>query len=184
MPTVFIESERLWFRPPEMSDVELISGWINDPRIRKFLDSRVFPLNLESEREWIKNVTGSSAKAAKTEIVMLFGLKGASDPIGSAGLHAINWIVREAEWGILIGDPANWNQGYGREVAKRYLKYAFEELNLNRVQLRVSTANERGIKCYQDAGYKLEGTMRQAAYSDGSYDDMQMMAVLREEWSQ
>ena len=182
MPVVFLESERLWYRPFELDDVPLVTTWINDPRIRRFLDQRVFPLSMESEREFIKHITVSPGGGPPTDLALLFGPRGESMPIGSTGLHKINWVERNTEWGILIGDPANWNKGYGREAARRMLRYAFEELNLHRVQLRVNVSNPAGIKAYEAAGFVREGILRQAAFVDGEAQDALLMAALRPEW--
>jgi RimJ/RimL family protein N-acetyltransferase len=180
--TVFFSSERLWFRPVEVADAPRVAGWINDPRVRKHLATRVFPLNLLAEEEWIKRVSALPSPTVSEQVVLLFGLLGAEAPIGSTGFHGINWVVRRAEWGILIGEAEHWNQGYGREVARRMLRYAFEEMNLNRVELRVNTANLAGVKAYEAAGFVREGTLRQASWVDGRHEDILVMSVLRQEW--
>jgi RimJ/RimL family protein N-acetyltransferase len=180
--TVFFSSQRLWFRAPELADVARVATWINDPRIRRHLATRVFPFALHAEEEWIKRVNTDPTQAGGDRVVLLFGPQGSETPIGSTGFHGLNWIARRAEWGILIGEPEHWNQGYGREVARRMLQYAFEELNLNRVELRVNSANLAGIKAYEAAGFVREGTLRQAAWVEGRHEDILVMSVLRQEW--
>jgi RimJ/RimL family protein N-acetyltransferase len=162
--------------------VPRITGWINDPRVRKHLATRVFPLNLHAEEEWLKRASAALSQSAAEQVVLVFGPHGSETPIGSTGFHGLNWIVRRGEWGIMIGEPEYWNRRYGREVARRMLQYAFEELNLNRVELRVNTANLGGVKAYEAAGFIREGTLRQAAWVDGRHEDILVMSVLREEW--
>lgn len=183
MTTTFMESERLRYRAPELTDVETFTRWINDPRIRMFLDHRVYPVNSLFEESWVRK-HAEEPKGARSEVVFVFGKKGEERIIGSSGLHAINWISREAEWGILIGDPEDWDHGYGREVGRRLIAYAFSALNLNRVKLRVNASHKRGIACYESAGFVKEGVLRQAFYLDGRYEDTVMMAILRDEWMQ
>jgi RimJ/RimL family protein N-acetyltransferase len=181
--TIFFESARLWYRPPEPEDTARLTDWINDPSVRKHLASRVFPIGEHAEREWLLRVNADpQQKTLVDRVLLLFGQRGSEEPIGSTGFHGIDWIVRRAEWGIIIGDPTNWNQGFGREVARRMLQYAFEDLNLNRVELRVHMNNAAGIKAYQAAGFVREGTLRQAAWTGGHFDDVHIMSVLREEW--
>jgi RimJ/RimL family protein N-acetyltransferase len=179
---IFFSSPRLWFRSPEQADVPRITRWINDPAVRKHLATRVFPLSQHAEEEWVRRVTSNPTQAAADAVVLLFGPLGTETPIGSTGFHSLNWIVRRAEWGILIGETEHWNQGYGREVARRMLQYAFQELNLNRVELRVNSANAAGIKAYEAAGFRREGVLRQAAWVDGRHEDILIMSVLRQEW--
>jgi RimJ/RimL family protein N-acetyltransferase len=181
--SVFFSSERLWFRALEAADAPRVATWINDPRVRKHLATRVFPLSLEAEEEWVKRVSAPpSPSAAVEQVVLAFGPQGSETPIGNTGLHGFNWIIRRAEWGIVIGEPEYWNQGYGREVARRMLQYAFEDLNLNRVELRVNTANAAALKAYAAAGFVREGTLRQAAWVEGRHEDILVMSVLRQEW--
>lgn len=181
MTTVFMETDRLWFRPPEQADAELVQGWLNDPEVRRHLLRR-YPTSLVAEQEWIKNASVSATDRAPSQVPLLFGVKRSNKPIGSASLFDINWVSRDTEWGILIGDKGSWNNGYGREVAGAFVRYAFEELNLNRVRLRVNATNVGGVKAYEAAGFVREGVLRQAAYVDGEYVDMIAMAVLRDDW--
>lgn len=178
----FFESARLWFRPPQESEVELLAGWINDPRVRKYLATRVFPMSLEAEREWLKKINPHTVPNPPPNVVLMFGPLGQEQPIGSTGLMNFNWVARQAEWGVLIGDVERWNQGFAREVAGRMLRYAFEELNLNRVELRVNAGNLGGVKAYRRAGFVHEGQLRQAAFVDGEFQDVILMSVLKAEW--
>jgi RimJ/RimL family protein N-acetyltransferase len=183
MSTVFMESDRLQFRAPELADIETFARWINDPRIRMFLDHRVWPMGLVFEEQWVRKMS-EPTPGPRSDVVFVFGKKGEDRILGSSGLHAINWISRDAEWGILIGEEAEWDRGFGREVAWRMLAYAFSSLNLNRVRLRVNVSHARGIRCYEGAGFVREGVLRQASYLEGRYEDQIMMSVLRDDWIQ
>lgn len=180
--TPFMESQRLWFRAVELTDVPVLAGWINDERVRKHLDHRVFPMSLNGEEEWVRRVT-ALPPGAPSEVVFVFGPKGGDTPIGTCGLMGIHWISREAELGIMIGEPATWDLGYGREATKRIVDYAFIDLNLNRVKLRVNDANARGRRAYEAIGFVHEGTLREATWCDGKHEDIHVMSVLRREWT-
>jgi RimJ/RimL family protein N-acetyltransferase len=60
-------------------------------------------------------------------------------------------------------------KGYGTEAVKLLLKFAFNDLNLNKVYLKVFQNNERAIKCYLKAGFVKEGLLRKESFIDGSY---------------
>jgi len=62
------------------------------------------------------------------------------------------------------------------------LKYAFETLNLNRVQLGVLAFNEFGIRAYERAGFVREGVQREYLFTDGRYVDHVMYSVLAREY--
>lgn len=67
-------------------------------------------------------------------------------------------------------------------AGKLIVAFGFEELNLNRIMLTVSEPNEGAIRAYKNAGFKLEGKMRQACYRDNQFHDKLMMSILRQEW--
>ena len=62
------------------------------------------------------------------------------------------------------------------------LRFAFEELNLHRVELEVYDFNPRAMRCYEKAGFRLEGTRRQAHFHQGAYHDVHLMGILRDEF--
>jgi RimJ/RimL family protein N-acetyltransferase len=62
------------------------------------------------------------------------------------------------------------------------LRYAFEELDLHRVSLSVWAVNARAIRSYINAGFKLEGRVRESMQRDGTRMDMLLMGVLRSEF--
>ena len=62
------------------------------------------------------------------------------------------------------------------------LDIGFKYLNLNRIELFVFDFNIRGVKTYLKVGFKEVGKKRQAFYSNGKYNDMIIMDILREDW--
>ena len=62
------------------------------------------------------------------------------------------------------------------------LKYAFRHHNYHKVWLRVHAGNERALRAYVACGFREEGRLRAHVWSDGRYDDLVLMGVLREEW--
>ena len=53
-------------------------------------------------------------------------------------------------------------------------------MNLNRIELEVTDDNPRAIRCYEKVGFEREGARRQAQFRSGSYQDLIIMAILRE----
>ena len=102
--------------------------------------------------------------------------------IGLIGLYTIFWPQREAFMGIQIGERDYWGRGYGTDALQALLRYAFDELNLQRVSLSFLEGNERAMRSYQKCGFKLEGRERQLWAYDGRRWDEIYMGLLREEW--
>src|SRR5687768_7777659 len=68
MTNAFMESDRLYYRGLELSDVETLTGWLNDPRIRKFLDHRVYPVSMIAEEAWVRSHADPKG-GARSEVV-------------------------------------------------------------------------------------------------------------------
>ena len=71
---------------------------------------------------------------------------------------------------------------HGTEAIGLLLQYAFSQMNLNRVYLRVCADNERAVRCYEKCGFREEGRFREHVYLDGQYRDVLQMAILQREF--
>ncbi|MCF6228965.1 MAG: GNAT family N-acetyltransferase, partial [Planctomycetes bacterium] len=152
MSAIFLESKRLWFRAREESDAAFFTKVLQDPLVKQHLLVGRFPFNEAGEQKFLQGASEPPIVDAASDVALVFGIKGEDLQLGSAGLHRINWLHRNAEWGIVIGRPDEWGKGYGREVARTMLNYAFNSLNLHRVYLRVDANNVIGVKAYEAAG--------------------------------
>jgi RimJ/RimL family protein N-acetyltransferase len=99
--------------------------------------------------------------------------------IGQCALFQFDATARTAALGIVIGDPAYWGQGYGREAVQLLVDYGFRLRNLRRVWLTVNGRNARAQAAYRACGFVEEGRQRDHVWSDGAYDDLVYMAVTR-----
>jgi len=88
-----------------------------------------------------------------------------------------------AELQIRIGDAADRGRGVGSEAVGLLLRFAFDDLNLQRVQLHVFADNAAAIRVYEKAGFVREGVLRQAAHIGGKYVDVVLMGILREDYA-
>jgi len=102
--------------------------------------------------------------------------------IGVTGLHGLSVRHRHVQFGISIGVKAMWGKGYGTEAAQLLVRHAFQTLNLNRVQLDVYEFNQKAIRCYEKAGFQIEGRLRESFFAEGRYWDTLVMGILRSEW--
>ena len=102
--------------------------------------------------------------------------------IGFVVIHSIEWNNRCGQLAIGIGLAEHRNKGYGTEALNLILRYAFHEMNLDRVGLDVISYNAKGIRAYEKAGFQLEGRAREAVYRDGRRYDRLMMGILKPEW--
>lgn len=175
---VFLRGERLYLRPVEASDMERGQRWINDPGTRCFL-SRNWPVDAESQHAW--HASRDRAKL-RTDITFALVLTKDDTHIGNIGLHAIDWVNRSATTGLLIGEEEHRGKGYGYEAKELLLDYAFNTLNLHRINSTVLSHNPRSVACLKKSGYKEEGRRRQAYFRNGEWIDEIVLGLLASEW--
>jgi RimJ/RimL family protein N-acetyltransferase len=175
-----IYGERIRLRHAEREDLPTFVKWLSDPEIRRGINMHL-PMSMAREEIWFDEMIQRPVDE-QTLVVEIQGGKNWG-LIGTCGYHNIDWKVRSAELGILIGERKEWNKGYGTETMRLLLRHGFETLNLNRLFLRVYDNNKGAIRAYEKAGFVHEGRSREAGYSDGEYKDTLVMSVLRSEWS-
>jgi len=170
-----IQGRKTWLRAVEREDIPLFLRWFNDPEVRQYL-SVYMPLSAAEEERWFE-------RQLDRQDARVFAIETAEGVhIGNIGLHDLDWKNRNAQLGVVIGEKAYWGLGYGTDAIKALLRFAFDEMNLHRVQLRVFEFNERAIRCYRRCGFREEGRLRQELYRGGAYHDVLLMGILREEF--
>lgn len=179
-----IYGNRIRLRAPKRDDMYLFTTWLNNPEVAQYI-SIILPFSIEEEESWFD----AMLKRPKEEHTLVIEARQSADneeetwlPIGNIGFHTVDWRVRSAELGIVIGENSYWDQGYGTEALRLMLKHGFETLNLQRIFLRVFESNPRAIRSFEKVGFVHEGRMRRAQYSGGKYLDVLFMSILNEEW--
>lgn len=161
--------------PLRAEDSATLLAWINDREL-VVLNAPFRPVTEAQHAEWFDAVQRRS-----DTVIVGIRLGPSGELIGTAQLHSIHPTNRCAELQIRIADPAHRGQGYGTAALRLLLDMAFLDLNLQRVQLHVFAHNVRAIGAYEKVGFVREGLLRRAAWIEGSYVDLVVMAILREE---
>ena len=170
----FLKGEKASLRPFHADDLAFLHVWLNDPEATYFMTYGQRPTTLEQAGAFIERQLKDSAS-----VVFVVCEKKSGQPIGLAGLYDIEDVPKRGEYRIFIGDKAYWSKGIGTEVAELLVWHAFDRLNLHRLFLGVNAENLGAVKSYQNAGFAIEGTLRDDMYRNGRFYDMVRMAILR-----
>jgi RimJ/RimL family protein N-acetyltransferase len=169
----FIIGEKIYLRAVKPGDEEMIARLENHPDPR----STLFYAQPTSVQQIKERIDGFLTDPHV--VVFIICTKEDDRPIGITALFRIDWVGRMAIYYIGIADKINWSKGYGSEATKLMVDYAFETLNLNRIQLHVYVGNEPAVEVYKKVGFKVEGTLREAMYHNGTFCDFYVMGLLR-----
>jgi RimJ/RimL family protein N-acetyltransferase len=165
-------------RAYERSDLEEVMKWINDEEVTDFLGPLVYPLSSVAEEKYIE----AAAISSDTNKTFVIEAIAESKYIGAINFHAINWLNRSTELGIVIGDKSYWGRGYGTDAMRVMMRLAFDKMNLHRLWLRVYDYNQRAIASYEKCGFKREGVLRKDRFFRGRYYDTFVMGILDDEY--
>jgi RimJ/RimL family protein N-acetyltransferase len=168
-----VEGTRIRLSPIRAKDAPALFRWINDRALVVF-NAGFHPVHASQHAAWMRSVAGRPDL-----VVFAIRRKRGDALIGVCQLHSISAVHRSAELQIRIGEAASRGRGYGVEAVRLLLEFAFRDLNLHRVWLRVFGTNRRALKTYAAAGFAREGLMRDAAFIDGRYVDVVIMGVTR-----
>ncbi|GAB4542297.1 MAG: GNAT family protein [Anaerolineae bacterium] len=170
-----IQGKQIRLRAVEPGDLPDYHRWLNDPEVIRYLKLYT-PLSMPDEEDWYRAVREDASQ-------MVFAIETeAGQHIGNLGLMRLNWKDRSAELGIVIGNKSQWGKGYAQDAIQTLLNFAFEEMNLNRIYLRVYAGHTAAITVYRKCGFVEEGRLREETYSEGRYHDMLVMGILKREF--
>jgi len=174
-----IIGDRIRLRGMEKTDLPAFVLWFNDPDVRRHL-MMVQPLSMGQEEKWYAEMLERPAEEQPLCIEIKVGEDWVC--IGNLGFLSINHHDRSAELGISIGEKRYWSKGHGTQAVRLLAKHGFENLNLNRIYLQVYETNPRARRCYEKAGFSLDGVMREGRFLEGKYVDVLIMSILKKEW--
>lgn len=100
---------------------------------------------------------------------------------GIVGFNHIDLFNRRAELGYWI-DRTLEGRGVCRQACSVVIRYAFDELDLNRISIAAAVDNRRSRALAERLGFTQEGVRREAEWLYDHFVDHAMYGLLRREW--
>lgn len=172
-----IKGNNILLRALQKSDSYKILQWVNNPEI-KFLTGGIYPVSEIEHERWFED-------KALEPVNKMFAIEctNTSETIGIIGMKNVDFINRNAELYIYIGNKEYWGKGYGSESVCKLVEFYFNELNLHRIYLYVFEYNKRAIATYEKVGFKVEGILRDSLYKNGAFHNKVLMSILKDDKS-
>jgi RimJ/RimL family protein N-acetyltransferase len=168
-----LEGRLVRLRAPEESDAEALNAEFGDPDVLAGM-TFAFPQARAGYVEFIRASRGAPSQVVFT-IETLDG-----EPLGTCDIRDIEPRARTARTGIWI-KKAFWGRGYGTDAMRTLCRFAFRQMNLQRIELLVYETNPAAIRSYEKVGFRREGTLRRAQFLGGRHVDAIVMGLLDEE---
>ncbi len=177
-PAPRIQTQRLLLRQHEPADLPVMAERLNDMDVVRYTLRMPHPYTLEAAQAFFRNTRVS--RAAGKSLVWAMTLSDSGEFIGGIGLR-IEPEHQSAELGYALARPF-WGRGYATEAAEAVTRYAFESLNLHRVEASYFSPNTASGRVLEKAGFVREGVHRGKGIRFGQRMDLIMTAAIREEW--
>jgi RimJ/RimL family protein N-acetyltransferase len=169
----------IYFRAFEKDDYKTTHSWRLNRNVTNSLGGNTFFVSSSREAEWVESVIEND----RTNLYLAICLKENHTLVGYCSLNSIENINKKAELSIVIGDENMQGKGIGLNAVQLLLQHGFQELNLNKIYLKVLTTNKRAIELYKKCGLKEEGILREEVFKCNKYNDMMMMSILKSEYN-
>ncbi|MFD1929255.1 GNAT family N-acetyltransferase [Sporosarcina siberiensis] len=174
-----IHGKKVVLRALEPGDMEALRSYHNDPEIGNLVGGWSFPISSQEQMKWYDRTVSDTNNHR-------FAIETKEDGfIGISTLTNIDLKNRSAHHGIIIGKRDLRGYGYGRDTVMTTMKFAFEELQLNRLDGDIVEHNIPSLKLYTEkCGWVEEGRVRQHIYRNNRYYDRIIVGILKDEYEE
>lgn len=158
-------------------------SWMKDAEVNRYMETRWCEQTIDSIKAFVSGINDSDHSC-------IFAIEYCGAHIGNIKIGPVNARYRNADISYFIGERALHGQGLAKDAVACMIRFAFEELNLNRIQAGCFSDNVGSQKVLLANGFKQEAVFRQKYYlthdddanSDADWTDCYEYALLRCEW--
>jgi ribosomal-protein-alanine N-acetyltransferase len=178
LPTPTLHTARLRLRPFTDEDADALYALHSSARVLRYWDSPPWTDRARAGR-FIAACRQLADEGTGARLAMDRVSDGAF--VGWCGLTRWNPDYRSAALGYCLAEEA-WGHGFATEGAGALLTWAYETLDLNRVQAEADTRNLASARVLEKLGFVREGTLREDCVVNGEVSDSWVFGLLEREW--
>jgi ribosomal-protein-alanine N-acetyltransferase len=176
--TLALNGEHVRLRRLDPADAAALFGMFSDPEVMRYWSRPPMadPAQAEALLEQVLADYGTGAS-------LPLGIERSRDSIlvGNCTLHHFHETSRRAEIGYCLG-RAYWGHGYMHEALQALVRYAFGDLDLNRLEADIDPRNLRSARSLERLGFVKEGHLRSRWIVAGEVSDTGFYGLLRDDW--
>jgi RimJ/RimL family protein N-acetyltransferase len=178
LATPLLHTARLRLRPFADSDADRLFAMHSDTLVMRYWDSPPW-----TDPERATRFISRCQEMADDGIGVRVAVDRASDGAFVGWCVLTDWDpdFRSAELGYCF-DREAWGHGYATEAAHALLRWAYDTLDLNRVQAEADTRNPASARVLEKLGFVHEGTLREQCIVNGDVSDTWVYGLLRRDW--
>lgn len=164
-------------------DLVMLMNWRMMPEITKYMNTDP-KLTLEDQVEWYKRIIEDAKKKLDDGRQGFYWiLEVDEEPVGFVSLVDIDIKAKKVYTGVYIAVKAKRSLRLILDVQWNLYRYAFDILGMNKVCEEVFAQNEAVNRILDMCGSKREGLLRSHICKNGTYYDVVVRGILKDEWN-
>ncbi len=170
-----LETDRLILRKLASGDERDIFEYASNNEVTRYMSWDTHR-TIEDSRGFIQFTLGRYERDEAGDWGILWRENGKL--IGTVGFAWCDMKNRRAEIGYVLA-RSYWGQGIMPEAVRRIIRFAFEEMGLNRIECCHFLPNEKSGRVMQKVGMSFEGIARERIFAKGRFWDVKQYAILK-----
>jgi ribosomal-protein-serine acetyltransferase len=178
MIKISVEAD-LYLRNLELRDSEdlLLLVEANRPYLREWLPWLDLTRNIDEMIVFVESSIRQQTSAAGFQA----GIWCRDELVGIIGYHHLEWANRSTCIGYWLAEGQQ-RRGIMTKSCRSLVDYAFDEMRLNRVEIRCAVGNMKSRAVPERLGFKPEGTLREAEWLYDHFVDHIVYGMLARDW--
>lgn len=175
---IVIPAKSLTLRFLSEADLPAVYDIFSHPDVMRYWSYPPWTDRSQAQR-WLIHVQ----EGYRTREALQFGIERHEDHIlvGTCTLFQFHLASRRAEIGYALGRPY-WGAGYMHTALQALLHYAFQSLDLNRLEADIDPRNVASARTLERLGFQKEGYLRERWIVNDEISDTCLYGLLRREW--
>ena len=174
-----LETDRLMLRAFSFDDADsMMRNWAGDDQVQDMYGEPSYKTHEE-----VRGLLEKYISSYEDGLHFRWGIfeKASDECIGQIAYFLVDQKNHFGEIEYCVG-KAFQGRGYATEATKAVIRYGFEKINFNKVQICVRPSNLPSKKVIDKCGFTYEGTLREYFYRNGKYEDRMYHSILRKEF--
>ena len=176
-----LKTKRLILRDLKEEDTSILAELINDLDISKFLALVPFPYSIDDAKWFVNKCISDQNQNPRTSYELAITID--NNLVGVVGLTKVDDFNGTATLGYWLAKKVQ-RQGIMTEAVNELIRFAFIDLNLNRLNVEAFVDNVASNALIKKLGFSFEGIQREGTKckATGKLNDANQYGLLKSDW--
>jgi RimJ/RimL family protein N-acetyltransferase len=167
------------FRPFRLEDARFVNDLRQLESTESLLGGNKRPVSYERDVKWVQDIMLGDSP---TTIYFAVTEKGKDEIVGYASISEINYRNGSCFWSGIKLDNRKAGRGWGTQVGLKIVKFAFEELRMERCKGEVLEEHDGAMRMMAKVGFEVEGLVRNVVFKNGKYHNQYLLSMIRSDY--